>query len=354
MSNHKTEIIELKHQTEAYNLWLNECENALFFHHSEFLFLLENQLECEAKLIICQNDKNEWLGVLPILVKTTAIGIAINSLAYFGSNGSFLLIDENQDEIKTKLLDALEHYSESIDTLSWNIVSNYYLPNQVEIVKKNSELNNISERIGQVTEMPTFSQNFENDLMAVFEDPRPRNIRKAMKSGVVVELSDGNEEDWKFLHQIHAQNMGAIAAPVKHLSFFAAIPKYIDKQRYSLYLAKLESKKIAAMLVFQYNKTVEYYTPGTDVEYRNLQPSSLLIFQAMKDLAAKGYKYWNWGGTASREAGVYDFKKKWGAQEKLYYHLTKVKNEKLLHYTPQQIMDNFYGFFVIPFNQLKN
>ena len=354
MNNQITDITELKQVVVNYNHWLNECENALFFHHSEYLFLLENHLQCKAYVIVCKSENNDWLGVLPLLLKETEIGNAINSLAYFGSNGCFLVKDENNTDIQMALLKALETWSESINALSWNIVSNYFLPNQLELVKGNIELNNVSERIGQVTEMPDYSENFENDLMSVFEDPRPRNIRKALKSGVVVELSDGNNEDWEFLHQIHAQNMGAIGAPVKHLSFFTEIPKFISKDHYSLYIAKLEDKKIAAMLVFQFNKTIEYYTPGTDVEYRNLQPSSLLIFYAMKDLATKGYKYWNWGGTASREAGVYDFKKKWGATEKLYWHMTKIKNPELLNYSSKDLMEHFYGFFVIPFNQLKN
>lgn len=354
MTQYNTEITELKTRLESYQHWINECENALFFHHPEYLFLLENQLHCNAYIVICKNEQNEWQGVLPILMKETEIGKAINSLAYFGSNGCFLVKDENNSDIQITLLKALEAWSESIKALSWNLVSNYFLPNQLDLVKANIELNNISERIGQVTELPVYSANFENELMNIFEDPRPRNIRKALKSGVVVELSDGKKEDWEFLHQIHAQNMGAIGAPVKHLSFFTNIPNFVSKKHYSLYLAKLETKKIAAMLVFQYNKTIEYYTPGTDVEFRNLQPSSLLIFHAMKDLVAQGYKYWNWGGTASREAGVYDFKKKWGASEKLYWHMTKIKNPELLNYSSKDLMEYFYGFFVIPFNQLKN
>ncbi|NQW42604.1 MAG: GNAT family N-acetyltransferase [Bacteroidetes bacterium] len=354
MSHITSEIVELNTVKDAYNLWLELCPEALFLHHSEYLFLLENHLQCKAFVTICKNEQEQWIGALPILLKETPIGSAINSLAYFGSNGGFLLQDNLNESIKTELLNRLETWSSEIDALSWNIVSNYFLPQELDFIKQNIVLDNVSERIGQVTELPNYSEHFEEDLMGIFEDPRPRNIRKALKSGIVVELSDGQNEDWEFLHQIHSQNMQAIGAPVKHLSFFTSIPQYISKAYYSLYIAQLDSKKIGAMLVFQYNKTIEYYTPGTDVEFRNLQPSSILIFQAMKDLAAKGYKYWNWGGTASREAGVYDFKKKWGAQERLYWHLTKIKNNKLLEYSSQQLIENFYGFFVIPFNQLKN
>ena len=88
-----SEIVELNTVIEAYNLWLDQCPEALFFHHSEYLFLLENHLQCKAFVAICKNEQAQWIGALPILLKETPIGSAINSLAYFGSNGGFLLQD---------------------------------------------------------------------------------------------------------------------------------------------------------------------------------------------------------------------------------------------------------------------
>lgn len=354
MSVFRTRTIALDDCEGQYAGWLDTCRHALFFHHPSYLRLLEQHLGCRASVIVCSDGEDAWAGVLPVLTKTGNPGTIVNSLAYFGSNGCFLVAHNEAIAVKTALLQELENYSESIAALSWNIVSNYYLPEDKDFVAGEIHLNNLSERIGQVTELPPYGDDFDTALMNLIEDPRPRNIRKALKSGVTVEKSKGSAEDWAFLYRIHRENMEAIGAPVKREDFFTAIPHHVSDKHYSLFTAMCNGEKIAALLVFHYNDTVEYYTPGTDVAHRNLQPSALLIFEAMKQLAAEGYRYWNWGGTASRESGVFEFKKKWGAMEKPYWHMTKIRQEKLLHCTPEEITANYYGFFAVPFNQLKN
>ena len=80
---------------------------------------------------------------------------------------------------------------------------------------------------------------------------------------------------------------------------------------------------------------------------------ALLIHEAMKDAAVRGYQYWNWGGTWLTQSGVYDFKKKWGTKDYPYYYYTQVNNEKILYLRKEDLLETFPGFFVVPFNQLK-
>jgi hypothetical protein len=47
-------------------------------------------------------------------------------------------------------------------------------------------------------------------------------------------------------------------------------------------------------------------------------------------------------------------KKKWGATEMPYYHMTKIFNNNIYKSSPQDLMEQYPGFFVVPFNQLKN
>ena len=93
---------------------------------------------------------------------------------------------------------------------------------------------------------------------------------------------------------------------------------------YNIYVAKLDNKKIASLLLLYFNKTVEYFTPTVLEDYLNLQPMALILNKAFDDAKMKGYKYWNWGGTWLSQKGVFRFKKKWGAEGSNYNYFTKV------------------------------
>lgn len=338
-----------------YSELLNSCTDALFFHTPEYLQLLANHLDASVLIFISYTDGVAQVA-LPFLQKEASKGKVLNSLPYFGSNGSFVVPDANknrEENLKKELLEYVTGWCKSNAIVSVNIVTNYFVQQDKEWYEQHYKPDFVSVRYGQVTPLPLYTEQYEEKLLHLFEDPRPRNIRKALKSGIQI-VKDETQEAWDFLYRVHKENMEGIGAPVKKVSFFAAIPTNIPSQNYSLYLAVLDQKPIACMLLFHSGKTIEYYTPGTLSEYRNLQPSALIVFEAMKEMAAKGYKWWNWGGSSSRESGVYDFKKKWGAVEMPYYHLTKVLNPDIYNCTANELLEEYPGFFVVPFNQLKN
>ena len=109
------------------------------------------------------------------------------------------------------------------------------------------------------------------------------------------------------------------------------------------------------MLIFYFNGTVEYFTPVIRPEFRHTQALALVIYEAMKDaVQEKACKLWNWGGTWLSQGGVYDFKKRWGTEDYPYYYYTKVFNQELLKVNSKDLLDEYAGFYVLPFNELKD
>ncbi len=54
--------------------------------------------------------------------------------------------------------------------------------------------------------------------MKMFEDPRPRNIRRAVKEGI--QVTSGNEKvSVEFLFKVHVENMQAIGGLSKSWDF---------------------------------------------------------------------------------------------------------------------------------------
>ena len=334
---------------------LNNSERALFFHLPEYLSLLENHLKSKVIIFLFEID-NQSQAAIPFISKEGSHGKVLNSLPYFGSNGSFITsndLKKSEDLIKKELMDYVYQWCKNENIVSINIVTNYFNQTEKKWFKTYFKPDYISERFGQVSSLPNYTNNYDSILLKQFHDPRPRNIRKAINSGVTIRKAL-NDSDWDFLYLVHKDNMEGIGAPVKNKEFFNLVKDGLSDEFYNLYIAEIDNKSVACMLVFHSFQTVEYYTPGTLSEYRNQQPSALLVFEAMKEFAKKGYKWWNWGGSSSRESGVYDFKKKWGATEMPYYHMTKIFNNNIYKSSSKDLMEQYPGFFVVPFNQLKN
>ena len=156
------------------------------------------------------------------------------------------------------------------------------------------------------------------------------------------------------LYDIHKKNMESIGGLAKQKSFFELLPKYfLPEKDYNIYIARKEGSLIAALLLFYFNETVEYFTPTIVEQYRTLQPLSIIIINAAEQAAIRNYKWWNWGGTWDTQTGVYRFKKKWAALENKYYYYTQVNDDSILRCTPKEILERYPSFYIIPFNELK-
>lgn len=90
--------------------------------------------------------------------------------------------------------------------------------------------------------------------------------------------------------------MAQINGIAKSDRFFNLIPQIFEYGKdYKIYTGFLNNEPIAALLIFYFNKTVEYFTPVVVENYRSYQALSLVIYEAMKDAVKDGYEWWNWG-----------------------------------------------------------
>jgi hypothetical protein len=167
-------------------------------------------------------------------------------------------------------------------------------------------------------------------------------------------VQKGGVEALDFLYRTHVDNLTAIGGIAKDRSFFSAIPKTMHSDDWAVFTAYLNGEPIAALLLFYYNGTVEYFTPVIVESRRSTQALALVIYESMMDAIQMKYINWNWGGTWLTQDGVYDFKKRWGASEYRYYYYTRVMNQKLRLCTQTFLAKHYAGFFLIPFNKLSS
>jgi hypothetical protein len=326
---------------EAYEVFLLKFDHTLFYYSIKYKCFLEELLSIKSHYLLVIDKDNLIQAVLPLMKKEGKFGTIINSLPYYGSNGG--IVSSNQEAYQL----LLNYYYD----LSKNMAGSTYILNPLEESREALDYDILDKRIGQWTRL-LYSENIEDKIMNSFDSSARRNVRKAIKSKVKVEIDNSQIE---FLYQTHYESMTSIGGKAKDRDFFELIDKYFERGvDYNIYIASIEGCKVGALLLFYYNKTVEYFTPAVVGEYRNFQALPLVIYRAMCEANRKGYMWWNWGGTWLTQDGVYRFKSKFGAEDKIYHYFIKINNADIYKATKEELLSEYDNFYVIPFDKLED
>lgn len=135
-------------------------------------------------------------------------------------------------------------------------------------------------------------------------------IRKAEKNGIVIEHGQGMELFDKFIEiynatmdKDHAEEYYYFKRP-----FYESIHNDL-RNNYEMFYAKLEDKIIAMSIMIFANGRMNYHLSGSDIEYRNLAPSNLLLYKAALWGCEQGFRTFHLGGgVGSGEDSLYKFK----------------------------------------------
>ncbi len=331
----------------AYESFLKEGNNTLFYHSNGFRKFLKRLLPVEDHYLVAV-EKGRITGALPAFLCHGKIGTCLNSLAFFGSNGG-LIEFKGDHEVRQALIDEFIELGKRKGCLSATIIGSPFDKD----VDMDYNDNHMDTRIGQVTDIRLLSEKGKKDGIGHFGDFTRRMIRKAGKNSVEVKI-ENKDKAFEILKKIHYENMDDINGRKKPASFFELVKDHFKPGAdYNLWMAYKESQPVAALLLFYFNRTVEYYIPAIVKKYRSIQPLSLLIYEAMIDAAKRGFYYWNWGGTRLNQDGVYRFKKQWNAVDIPYHYYTKVYNEHLYAFSEELIKREFPYCYLLPFNELS-
>lgn len=326
---------------EAYGNYVLGHRQSLLYYSVKYKNFLKALLGCHEEYLLAVEDDN-IRGVLPLMYNLGRGGRVYNSLPYYGSNGGILA---DHPEAHRVLADAYSAIARRNTTISATLITNPRAPMSTEGIAHNYK----DYRIGQLTSIAVEGEPWD-DLMARVDSSARRNVRKALSEGLTVEA---DSTQWETLRRIHQENIRSIGGLPKMDRFFVLVPRYfIAGEDFDVYVAKKDGAVVAGLLLFYFNRTVEYYTPATEVEYRSVQPLPLIIITAMAEASRRGFEWWNWGGTWISQRGVYRFKKKWAAIDYRYDYFTQLNDTTILNQSAEQILDAFPNFFVVPFAAL--
>jgi hypothetical protein len=330
---------------EAYIRLIANCENTLIYTDLNYLDAISEYTKSELYFVVDVVDR-EIVSALPFCIYFGSYGPVINSLPFYGSNGGIISRNKKISNFNL-IIDKILEFAKENRCVSVTIIESPLNP------AFDYDFNRFNYRDSRISLLNYFDHNMKSsDLMESFEDPRPRNIRRAIKTGVEVKESH-TIESIEFLAKTHYQNISSIGGIPKNYDFFQFITARLPTNQWVILDALYDGIRIASLLLLYSEDVIEYFTPVNLPEFRHLQAQSLLIFTGMRFAIANKIYIWNWGGTWNTQKGVYDFKKKWGPMELKYNYYCAILEESILYKSKTSLIEQYPYFYVLPFSELK-
>jgi FemAB-related protein (PEP-CTERM system-associated) len=159
-------------------------------------------------------------------------------------------------------------------------------------------------------------------LWSTLRKPVQHQVKKSRKLGVQVRIAQ-QREDVEHYYRLHLQTRckkhGMPAQPAQF--FYGLWDNFAADDKMQLLLAEYEGHVIGGMVLLISGTTVRYAYGASSEDYLHLAPNNLLMWTAIAWGCKHGYHMLDLGRTARENAGLMEFKRRWGAiQEPLPYY----------------------------------
>lgn len=157
----------------------------------------------------------------------------------------------------------------------------------------------------------------ENDqeLLSSFRSSTRRNIKKAVKKGVEVDLHYSLESIRTF-YRLNCMTRKMHGLPPQPFYFFRDVYKHIISQKKGFVVfATFNKRPVAGAVYFHIGDKAYYKYGASDRNYQHLRPNNLVMWEAIKWYARNGFKSLCFGRTEQENEGLLQFKQGWGTRE---------------------------------------
>lgn len=274
-----------------------------FYHQSAWAKVLESSFfHVKPCYFILRNYANEIDAGLPLfLVKSKLLGDRLVSVP-FTPHCDPLVRTELQWEI---LLDAVIEYLEmmSADFLELRTFAcaNHIFNGRLE---GDDTYRTYELELGDNPQ--TLWKNFHKDCVQ-------RAVKKAEKSDV--QLRWGRDEaDLQKYFKLLVLTRRKHGFPPQPFRFFKNVwDEFFPSGKMALPLAIYNDRVIGGILLLKYRDRVHYEFVASDKKALNLRPNHFLVWEAIKQAIEEGYRIFDFGKTPADNAGLVQFKERWGA-----------------------------------------
>jgi hypothetical protein len=142
-----------------------------------------------------------------------------------------------------------------------------------------------------------------------------RGIRKAESAGLRIQFADTMESVLTY-YALHCQTRRRHGLPPQPFRFFSNIQRHVLQAGNGFVAtARLEGKPVAGAVFFHQGGRALYKFGASDYGYQELRPNNLLMWEGIRQCAARGCASLHFGRTSVSNEGLRRFKLGFGAVE---------------------------------------
>ncbi len=150
------------------------------------------------------------------------------------------------------------------------------------------------------------------DILNTFKKGTRYNVRHAKRQGVNIRIENDLTPFINLLEKTE-KRQGFKSYPKDYFE------KLLDILECDFVVARKEEKVIAASILVYFGKTVTFIHSASDHETKNLNATSLIVFESMRLAKNNNYFFYDfWGIDEKKFPGVTKFKKGFGGDELIY------------------------------------
>jgi hypothetical protein len=160
-----------------------------------------------------------------------------------------------------------------------------------------------------------FSERTPEDAFAKFSNSTRGAIKKAEKSGVVVEAAS-KLEDMDAFYSLLCQTRQRHGNPPQPIKFFRELHRHaIEANSGLLLLARHQGSVVAGAIFLHSGQSAIYKYAASNSESRHLSANNLVLWRALERYTREGYSSMLLGRTSLENEGLRRFKLGWGSRE---------------------------------------
>ena len=166
----------------------------------------------------------------------------------------------------------------------------------------------------------TFVLDLRRDPADIFRsfhrDCVQRAIKRARRSSL--EIMEGKTfADMKEFYRLHTDTRKRLGVPVQPLGFFRSLWETLyPLQMVSLLLAHSQGTAVAGVVQLKFKDVVYYKFAASERAALAINPNHLIIWRMVEDALTKGCGCLDFGRTYTGDAGLMQWKARWGAVRK--------------------------------------
>jgi len=160
-----------------------------------------------------------------------------------------------------------------------------------------------------------------DEIFSSFRANTKRNIKKAIKNGIMVEKCHTLDSVREF-YRLNCMTRKRHGLPPQPYYFFKKVYEHIISQKLGfVILASYEKTFIAGAVYFHFGETAFFKYGASDKRFHYLRANNLVMWEAIKWYSQNRYKNLCFGRTELDNQGLLQFKSGWGTTEqKINYY----------------------------------